>query len=186
VTLESEVLGFVRGEDIDGSEVPSRYSHFLRTGDEEALRAVIEHNAWDVLSMAALVGLYGEPLEVLHEADLVALARTYRRARALDRAAEAASRAVERGAGPEALRARARIAKARGDRAAALEDFSELVLRIDDADVRLELAKLYEHHVKEPLKALELARQGTGEGEVAAARRTARLERKIARGDKSR
>ena len=181
VTLESEVLGFVRGEDIDGADVPSRYSHFLRTGDEEALQAVVEHNAWDVVSMAALVGLYGEPLEALNEHDLVALAGTYRRAKAFDRAAEAASRAIERGAGPEALRARARIAKARGDRAAALRDFSELARSVEDDQVRLELAKLYEHHVKEPLVALDLARRGTGEAESDRARRQARLERKVER-----
>ncbi len=179
--LESEVLGFVRGEDIDGAEVPSRYSHFLRTGDEEALRAVVEHNAWDVVSMAALVGLYGEPLEGLHEDDLVALARTYRRAKALDQATEAATRALARGAGPEALRTRAMVAKARGDRAAALRDFTRLAESIDDEHVRLELAKLYEHHVKEPLRALDLTLQGTSESREARARRQHRLEKKIER-----
>jgi tetratricopeptide (TPR) repeat protein len=117
----------------------------------------------------------------LNEHDLVALAGTYRRAKAFDRAAEAASRAIERGAGPEALRARARIAKARGDRAAALRDFSELARSVEDDQVRLELAKLYEHHVKEPLVALDLARRGTGEAESDRARRQARLERKVER-----
>lgn len=180
--LESEVLGFLRGEDIDGAEVPSRYSHFLRTGDEDALRAVVEHNAWDVVSMAALVGLYGEPLTALHEADLVALARTYRRARALDAAEVAVTHALERGAGPEALRMRAVLAKARGDRAAALRDFTALAREVDDEGVRLELAKLYEHHVKEPLRALELTLLGTGEDEVAAARRRDRLRAKVERG----
>jgi uncharacterized protein YprB with RNaseH-like and TPR domain len=181
VTLESEVLGFVRGEDIDGAEVPSRYSHFLRTGDEAALEAVVEHNAWDVVSMAALVGLYGEPLDGLQQDDLVALARTYRRAKALERATEAATRALARGAGPEALRTRAMVAKARGDRAAALRDFAELAATIDDEQVRLELAKLYEHHVKEPLQALDLTLRGTGESPEAHARRQRRLEKKIER-----
>ena len=181
VALESEVLGFVRGEDIDGAEVPSRYSHFLRTGDEEALRAVVEHNAWDVVSMAALVGLYGEPLEGLDERDLVALARTYRRAKALEEANEAATHALARGAGPEALRTRAMVAKARGDRAAALRDFSRLAESVDDERVRLELAKLYEHYVKAPLQALDLTLRGTGESAEAHARRQQRLERKITR-----
>lgn len=181
VSLESDVLGFVRGDDIDGGDVPARYGHFLRTGDEEALRAVVEHNAWDVVSMAALVGLYGEPLSTLHDEDLIGLARTLRRARAFEQAQAAADRAVLRGAGPEARRIRGQIAKARGDRALALSEFEALAAEIDDASVRLELAKLYEHHVREPLRALELLAAGTGESEVALARRRQRLERKIAR-----
>lgn len=184
ITLESEVLGFQRGDDIAGADVAPRYAHFLRSGDERALSAVVEHNAWDVVSMAALVGLYGEPLSSLHEADLVGLARTYKRAGALAEADEAADAAVERGAGSEALRVRGEIAKARGDRARALVDFEALSAELDDPRVRLELGKLYEHHVKEPLKALEVVLRGTGESEEATARRRARLERKIARGAK--
>ncbi|MBN2191441.1 MAG: ribonuclease H-like domain-containing protein [Polyangiaceae bacterium] len=179
--LEREVLGFVRGEDIDGSEVPSRYSHFLRTGDEESLRVVVEHNACDVMTMAALVGLYGEPLDTLAAADLVALARTYRRARALDEAARVVDDAVARGVGDAAVRVRGDIAKARGDRAAALRDYESLCVKIDDPGLRLELAKLYEHHARQPLRALELTLAGTGETAPAAERRRARLERKIAR-----
>jgi hypothetical protein len=185
-TLESEVLGFERGDDIAGADVAPRYAHFLRSGDERALSAVVEHNAWDVVSMAALVGLYGEPLSTLHELDLVGLARTYKRAGALADADQAAHAAVERGAGSEALRVRGEIAKARGDRARALSDFEALSAELDDPRVRLELGKLYEHHVKEPLKALEVVLRGTGESDEATARRKARLERKIARAEKKR
>jgi uncharacterized protein YprB with RNaseH-like and TPR domain len=185
VSLEADVLGFVRGDDIDGGDVAARYSHFLRTGDEDALRAVVDHNAYDVVSMAALVGLYGEPLSTLHDEDLVGLARTFRRARALDRAQAAADQAVLRGAGPEARRVRGQIAKARGDRALALAEFEALADDIDDPSVRLELAKLYEHHVKQPLRALELCALGTGESDEAALRRRARLEKKLARKNQS-
>jgi uncharacterized protein len=181
VSLEADVLGFVREGDVEGGDIAARYGHFLRSGDEEALRVVVEHNAWDVVSMAALVGLYGEPVGALHDLDLIGLARTLRRAGALERADSAAQAAVERGAGAEALRVRGQIAKARGDRARALADFQALAREIDDASVRLELAKLYEHHVREPLRALEVVEQGTGEDELAISRRRARLERKILR-----
>ena len=182
VTLESEVLGFVRGPDIEGGEIPARYAHFLRTGDEEALAAVALHNAWDVASMAALVGLYGEPFELLHPGDLVGVARTLERARALDIAERAANTALERGAGPEGLRVRGSIARARGDRAQALCDFEALAAEVDDPKVRLDLAKLYEHFVKQPLRALELVDQGTGESPEATHKRRTRLERKLERG----
>ncbi len=181
VHLESEVLGWERNEDdVPGHEIPSRYGHFLRTGDGEALRTVVDHNAWDVLSMAALVGLYGEPLPALHSEDLVGVARTFRRARAFDEAMRIADAAVAAGAGPEALRARGEIAKARGDKARALRDFEALAGEVDDAAARLELVKLYEHYVKEPLAALELLALGTGEDEVATERRRSRLQRKLA------
>lgn len=181
IDLESSVLGFERGPDIEGAEVAARYCHFLRTGDEAALRAVVEHNAWDVLTMAALVGLYGEQIPALHDQDLLGLAETYRRAKALEQADLAATVAEERGAGPEAVRLQARIAKARGDRARALCRFEELAKTVDDPSVRLELVKLYEHHVKAPALALSLLAAGTSEGEAATERRRLRLERKLAR-----
>jgi uncharacterized protein YprB with RNaseH-like and TPR domain len=181
VTLESEVLGFVRGPDIEGGEIPARYAHFLRTGDESALEAVVEHNAWDVASMAALVGLYGEPFDLLHPGDLVGVARTFERARALDAAERAASHALERGAGPEGLRVRGSIARARGDRAQALADFEAFAAEVSEPKVRLDLAKLYEHFVRRPDRALELVEQGTGESLEATRKRRARLEKKLAR-----
>ena len=179
-TLESEVLGFERGVDVDGGDVPARYAHFLRTGDEEALRQVVEHNAWDVVSMAALVGLYGEPFDLMHGEDLVGFAKTMKRAGALAVAERAADRALELGA-RSALKVRGDVHKARGDRARALQDFESLADGLDDPALRLELAKLYEHFVKDPGRALAILDQGTGEAEPAAAKRRARLQRKHTR-----
>jgi hypothetical protein len=129
--------------------------------------------------MVALLGLYGEsaPGSLLGE-DLAGMARTFRRAGALDRAIEYAEAAVERGGAPACLRARADIAKARGDRARALADFETLAGAVDDPTVRLELAKLYEHWVKAPDRALELVRLGTGETAERSERRSSRLKRK--------
>jgi len=206
--IESEVLGFERHDDIEGADVAPRYSHYLRTGDEEAVKAVIDHNRWDVASMAALVGIYGEPFVPdvlaantprsspdglagtgagdatsghLHDEDLVSMAETLKRAKAFERAAETAERAVRAGVGPAALGARARIAKARGDRAQALRDFEQLAGEVDDPAVRLELAKLYEHYLKDPARAREVTLLGTGEADDALAKREARLESKIAK-----
>ena len=89
--------------------------------------------------------------------------------------------AVSRGAGPEGLRIRGEIAKARGDRQRALEDFEALAGTVDDAAARLELVKLYEHFVKEPKRALDVLALGTGERPEAAERRRARLDRKMER-----
>ncbi len=183
VGLEERVLGFVRHDDVPSGEVSAAYLHFLRTGETRALLGVVEHNAWDVVTMASLVGLYGEPPEgsALAARDLVGVARTLRRAGAHDEAFAAASLAGERGAGPESLRARAEIARARGDRDRALADLEALLREVDCDDARLALAKLYEHHVKEPARALALVEQGVAEDPARTQKRRARLERKVAR-----
>ncbi|MBN1607526.1 MAG: ribonuclease H-like domain-containing protein [Polyangiaceae bacterium] len=178
VDVESRVLGFDRGPDIAGVEVALRYAHFLRSGEEEALRAVVDHNAHDVLTMAALVALYGERLPAIDDRDLVGLAHTYWRAKAFDDADAVAACAMERGIRSRPLRLRALIAKARGDRARALCFFEQLAQEVDDPCVRLELAKLYEHYVKEPQRALSLLDRGTAESRTEVAKRRSRLERK--------
>lgn len=177
--LEAEVLGWDRREDdIPGAEIPPRYLHFLRTGDGEALRPVVDHNEWDVLTMAALVGLYGEPIENLAGLDLLGVAETFTRARSYQRAEEAADRAMASGQKVGALELRARMNKARGDKARALSDFEELSREVDDPAVRLQLAKLFEHHAKDFGRALALLEQGTGEDEEQLSRRRARLLRR--------
>jgi uncharacterized protein len=179
-TLEAEVLGFDRGIDVEGADVPARYAHFLRTGDEQALREVVDHNAWDVVSMAALVGLYGEPFDLMHGEDLIGFAKTMKRAGALAVAERAADRALELGA-KRALRVRGDVHKARGDRRRALQDFESLAEDLDDPALRLELAKLYEHFVKDPTRALAVLDQGTSEGDAAAEKRRLRLQGKRSR-----
>ena len=191
VVLEREILGFERIDDVASGDVSACYWHFLRSGDARALLGVIEHNAWDVVAMAALVGLYGEPLPLesrLSPEDLAGLARTLRRAGALERAMAAADVAVERSVdggshAEQPLRARADIAKARGDRARALADFEALAAAVDDPSVRLELAKIHEHWTRLPERALEWAARGTGESPERAERRTQRLTRKVGRMD---
>ena len=195
VAVEAEVLGRVRVGDVAGGDIVATYAHFLRTGDEEALLGVIEHNVADVLAMVAMVGLYGEPLSaaaapsddvpyahpVLDGADLAGVARTLRQAGALDLAADLAEAAVARGGGAEARRARGDIAKARGDKVRALADYEVLAAEVDDPSVRLALCKLYEHHVRSFPAALALLELGTGERDAATEKRRARLSRKIAR-----
>ena len=192
--LERDVLGFERIDDVASGDVAACYLHFLRTGEARALLGVIEHNAWDVVAMAALVGLYGEPLPVqsrLAAEDLAGLARTLRRAGALDQALAAAEAALDRashgagGATHAPLRARAEIAKARGDRAQALADFEALAAAVDDPSVRLELAKIYEHWARAPSAALAWAAKGTGETPALAEKRARRLARKAERADVS-
>ncbi len=181
-SLERALLGFERIDDVPGGEVSACYLHFLRTGDTRALLGVIDHNAWDVVAMAALVGLYGEPLEEsqLPADDLAGVARTFKRAGAIDKAFEVAERAVnEASTSVHARRVRAEIAKARGDRARALADFEVIASQIPCGKARLELAKLYEHFAKEHARALVIVEAGTAEDSQRSLRRARRLREKI-------
>jgi uncharacterized protein YprB with RNaseH-like and TPR domain len=54
IALEHQLLGTRRAGDVPGAEIPSRYFHFVRTGDARQLRGVFEHNRLDLLSLAAL------------------------------------------------------------------------------------------------------------------------------------
>jgi uncharacterized protein YprB with RNaseH-like and TPR domain len=179
--VESEVLGFEREGDIDGSEIAPMYGQFLRSGDASGIASVVTHNFWDVVSMVALVGLYGQRSPALVGQDLAGLARTLKRAGATQHAERAAQAACEQGGGIDALRVRAELAKSRGDWSSALRDLERLCQEVDDPGGRLELAKLYEHGLRRPSRALQWMVLGTSEDSSAHARRRERLERKIRR-----
>jgi uncharacterized protein len=182
VDLETEILGFARGEDdIAGADIAPIYGHFLRTGDEEALLRVVCHNAWDVMTMVALVGLYGQALSTEDLDDMYSTAQTLLRAKGFERVEVLAEAVMSRGAAAEGLRLRAESRRARGDIARALLDFEELAQGVQDAELYLTLAKLHEHHAHDFRRALEWAEKGTGEGEEASEKRQNRLLAKLAR-----
>jgi uncharacterized protein len=150
--LESAVLGFERVGDIPGSAIPGVYADYLRGGPTEPIEAVLEHNALDLVALAALGAvlerMYLDPEAVEHALDHLGLA-------------SAAIRAKEHAA------AEAHLGLAEGAKG---------------ARSHLALAKHYEHKERNYERALEHAREcAQAEGEEGAARRIARLERKISR-----
>lgn len=50
--LERRLCGHARVGDVPGFEIPSRYFHYVRSGDAQPLEAVCEHNRLDLLSLA--------------------------------------------------------------------------------------------------------------------------------------
>jgi uncharacterized protein YprB with RNaseH-like and TPR domain len=61
-TLEREVLGHVRDEDVAGALIPSLYFDFIRRRHAAPLAPVFTHNRHDVLSLVALLGWLGHAL----------------------------------------------------------------------------------------------------------------------------
>lgn len=218
--VEDEILGQARVDDVAGADIAAIYHHYVRTGDLCALEPVVQHNTLDVVSMFALVSLYGEPIDAwaksLDPTDIAAASAVARRAKDFDRALTFAEVSVERGAGAYGHRARGDVSKARGDKAAALADYERALAafevpparetfvrqRVDYDDdsvpprlatheridtfeslaacaVRLELAKLYEHHARAFDKALAALSRGTTEDSTRHARRMRRLSTKL-------
>ena len=171
-TVERDVLGFERVDDVDSSEIPARYAAFLREGHAEGLLSVIEHNLWDVVAMAALVGELaarvsrGESAGRFEPSDMSGLARTALRAGvpslATSLARDAADAGVKLGQHDVAAQANAFAAgihRRRGDHASTQTHLLEaLSLTPSDHTVHLALAKLYEHKLRDLPRARSITR----------------------------
>jgi uncharacterized protein YprB with RNaseH-like and TPR domain len=56
VTLESQLLGMERGEDVPSEWIPQLYFEYVQTGDAQKIHPVFYHNQMDILTMVALAG----------------------------------------------------------------------------------------------------------------------------------
>jgi uncharacterized protein YprB with RNaseH-like and TPR domain len=194
VELERKVLGMHREDDISGALIPQLYFDYLDGGDVCPIAKVIEHNANDLIALAALVTELVSHFDDVHGGDdprdhlayAKVAERTGDQARARSFADAAARGGGESACTVEAYMLNARMARRGGD----VDDEERALLEglraADDdelrAAVQLALAKLYEHRRKDLERALEHA-AGTvlAEGEDATERRVARLERRMAR-----
>jgi uncharacterized protein len=93
-TLERVLCGVRRIGDVPGLEIPGRYFQFLRTGDARPLEPVLEHNRFDLISLAAVtahaVQLVEEGTAFCRDAaETLALGKVYERAGCTDRAIDA-------------------------------------------------------------------------------------------------
>lgn len=50
-TLERHLCGRARRGDLPGREVPAAYHQFVRDGRSQSIRAVMHHNAWDLVTL---------------------------------------------------------------------------------------------------------------------------------------
>ncbi len=184
-SLEQVLFGLEREGDIPSSQVPQAYLAWLRGGDSAPVRAVLEHNTQDVLTMVALVGLYGRPLgqSLLHGKELVAAARAAKKAGNTTQAGAVLAVAEGRGIDDSFARdfhlEKAALYKHEGSWADAATSYEEARAWLDDDRVRLELAKVYEHRLRDAKAALTVAEQGTGEVFERATKRKQRLTKKL-------
>jgi len=173
--------------DVPGAEIPGRYQSYLRTGDPAGLQAVAEHNRRDVVSTAVLLGdllrRLGQPLEWAEDAwELLAAAQTWSCAGDPTRADAALARGLELARSPPArrclLRARARLARRRGDGSLARALWERYRDEFPDENLGfVETAKLCEHKLRDLSAALRAAEAAPRPGDELA-HRIARLRRR--------
>jgi len=99
-TLEAQRLGVRRYGDVPGYEIPSRYFQFVRTGDASVLAPVLEHNRFDLLSLAGVTArvlnlVRSGPTAAASAREALALGRIYGQAGRESLAHEAYERAEE-------------------------------------------------------------------------------------------
>jgi uncharacterized protein YprB with RNaseH-like and TPR domain len=164
-TVEAEVMRLARHEDeVAGSQVPAWYFRFLRSGDARALWPIVEHNAVDVISLAALTGRLAALLCGRAEADgaeALGLGRLLERAGREAEARRSYERALDRlAAGP--LRDETLLRLAGAHKRARRRPLAEPLWREVATQGRhgvlaawVELAKYYEHERREFARALE-------------------------------
>jgi uncharacterized protein YprB with RNaseH-like and TPR domain len=204
--LERTLCGHEREGDVPGFEIPSRYFHYVRSGDARPLEAVLEHNRLDIISLAMFTARASQllddgPAEALTAREALGMGRLYERAGMTNEALEAFARAADRDAvdttrhypddisRAEALRAHATLCRRLRRYEAAASSWRRILeLRACSAAIAREatdaLAVHHEHRERDlnaartfALRSLQL--QATAARQQAVQYRLARLDRKM-------
>jgi tetratricopeptide (TPR) repeat protein len=194
-TLERDVLGLVRDEDVPGGLIPTLYFEWLRRKRASPMARIFAHNRDDVLSLAALIGWFGAALGEapnLRAEEWAGLGRLWEPVD-LDRGLDCYRAALDAGLDGDAAHwVRLRLAwwekrAARWDTACALWEEARQRELFDPRPWE-ELAKFHEHRARDfsaaraiVTDALDLARAaGVAEGVLEAfTYRLARIERRL-------
>ena len=192
--LEYEILGVERQGDLPGELIPYYYFEYLKTKQAFRLVPLLHHNVIDIVSLACLTAVvlpaFDSPTEVdfRHGADMLGLARWLNRSGDHEQALELYRRATSRSLSDEnlfaALWETALLEKKRGDFEAMTALLADLtgVANAHRVAACEELAKHYEHRVKDLPQALAFTEQGIEPlGSPELLHRKSRIERKLAR-----
>jgi uncharacterized protein YprB with RNaseH-like and TPR domain len=201
--LERSVLGFYRLGDVPGFEIPTRYFQFLRTGNSAVIDGVLEHNRWDLVSLAAIMAhalwLAEEgPVACREPSEQLALGRLYLQngdAAAARGAFEMAASGLERHVRREATAELAVLFRRDGQYTAAAAAWQQVLDWGDGRPARTgldrraaeALAIHHEHRAKDPAAARQYAallkqQAGASAADRKVQHRIARLDRKLGTG----
>lgn len=192
-SIERHVLGFHREDDVPGAEIPGIYQELLFAGRTSRMAGVIRHNRWDVVALAALLGLHARLAETsaaelgldaavdLALGELRYLAGNLERARVdLERAAACAQPGGETWA--SAWTWLARLHRRCGHPEESAVCWGRILARLPEhGPAHLGLAKYHEHRTRDLARAERhavAAAAGGAEDEASSERRLARVRQK--------
>ena len=193
------LLGLSRDDDVDASQIPGMYFNYLRSRSFSSIEKVVEHNALDLVGLAALVLLavkYQEDIAFTQdEGEILGTAKLYEKYGDFEKALQLyellKQSALREEIVTKAVKSLAVIKKKKKLYKEALQLWE--ILSHSDANDRLavrELSVYFEHREKNYVKALEYVRKGlnsmelTGPQQRDFEKRLKRLTRKIEALDK--
>lgn len=170
--LETHILDVARTEeDIPGFLIPQMYFDYLRNGDARPLKRVLYHNAMDVVAMAALLNhmalMLDDPTEFAteHGLDIVSIGKLFEDLGRLDDAARIYARGLELDLPEDSFRQTTQhlavVHRRRGEMMAAI-DLWRAAAGNQQVYAHVELAKYYEHKVRDYSEAAQWTRAAIG------------------------
>ncbi len=166
--LEQEILHIPRTQDeVPGWMIPEIYFDFLKTGNAEPLKGVIYHNGMDIVSLAALFLFISnsfdqiDSFENLHPVDYFSIGQLFLDLKMNDLSETIFLECIESNSLPDEMRLQSiKYLGAIYKKQARVEDavsFWKIAAEMEDIDSAVEMAKYYEHSVRDTEKALEWA-----------------------------
>ncbi len=192
--LERQLFSFYRTADIPGYLVPSVYFEWLSAQELSQMKAVLEHNRFDIVSLYFLTNLISEAYlseggTLEHPEDLHSLSRFYERRRENTRIEKVYNRVkqFDNGFSPAAALHFARSFKRAQNIQESVKIWETLVTEKSSESfwACIELAQYYEHQLKDFENALEYAEAASQCGRIsdklllALNKRVSRLTKKL-------
>lgn len=190
--LGEKLLGLSREDDIDGSQIPPIYFHYLRSRSFHALNKVIEHNALDLLGLAGLIVLavkYQDNIDIMQdEGEILGMARLFEKAGDISKAGELYETIKQSAVRTQILENAVKGLAAIKKKKKLFQEASELlemVIHSTDHKTVKELSVHFEHREKNYSRALGYVRRALEEVPLTEAqrfdfeKRVIRLERKM-------
>ncbi|MBU1291473.1 MAG: ribonuclease H-like domain-containing protein [bacterium] len=163
-TVEREILKVSRDDDVPGYLIPEIYFRYLRTKDARAIKQVFEHNLQDILSLVALVSrmcfLVEDPLNnTEYGMDIFSIGKMFDEEKRYEQSTHYYTEALKHNLAEEEALEILRLAsfayKRQGKWEEAEEIWKEIIKRSREFIYfpYEELAKYYEHYLKDYQKA---------------------------------
>lgn len=169
-TVERDILGVIRDDDVPGYLIPEIYFRYLRTKDARAIKQVFEHNLQDILSLVALVSrmcfLVEDPLNnTEYGMDIFSIGKMFDEEKKYGQSTHYYAEALKHNLAEEEILEILRLSSFAYKRQGKWEEAEKIWREIIERSREYiyypyeELAKYYEHHLKDYQKAERVAEE---------------------------